>query len=124
VVSATVRDRRVARAARAVAALGDALAEHEVLSVQCAHGHHVAAVYATAEGLVYRSITGPHAHGRKDRVDEPHHGSRRGATQLVLLTAPGAPAEVQGWCDCGTWTISRSELVSDVRHHRRTSHLA
>lgn len=123
-MSTQVSDRRHQRAARGLAVLGDELAEHQVLSVQCAHSHHVAAVYDTASGLVFRSITGPHAHGRKDRVDEAHHGSDRGTVFVELLTDPEADDVLPGWCDCGSWSISRADLIADVRAGTRTAHLA
>jgi hypothetical protein len=122
-MSARVGGRRHQRAAQALTDLGDALAENEVLSVQCTHGHHVAAVYDTAAGPVFRSITGPHAHGRKDRADVAHHGSRHGNSYVELLTDPQAGEELAGWCDCGTWSLARLDLIADVRAGRRTVHV-
>jgi hypothetical protein len=123
-MSAPLSERRHQRAARGLADLGDTLAEHEVLSVQCAHSHHVAAVYDTPAGLVFRSITGPHAHGRKDRADVAHHGSHHGDLYVELLTDPEVGDAVPGWCDCGSWSISRLDLIADVRAGRRTTHVA
>lgn len=122
-MSTQLSGHRHQRAAQALTDLGAALAENEVLSVQCARSHHVAAVYDTAAGLVFRSITGPHAHGRKDRADVAHHGSHHGSSYVELLTDPQAGEELAGWCDCGTWSLSRLELIADVRAGKRTIHL-
>ena len=43
-MSTQMSDPRHDRASRGIAELGAALADHEVLSVQCPHSHHVAAV--------------------------------------------------------------------------------
>jgi hypothetical protein len=116
-------DARHERATRALAELGDELAGHEVLSVQCRHGHHVAAVYDTATGPVFRSITGPHAHGRKDRPDLAHHGASHGQTFTEVLDDSQAEPMLPGWCDCGAWSLSRVDLLADVRAGTRTTHV-
>ena len=123
-MSAPVSDRRHRRAAQALTDLGDTLAAHAVLSVQCAHGHHVAVVYDTGAGLVFRSITGPHAHGRKGRADVAHHGSHHGDPYVELLTDPEAGEAVAAWCDCGPWSLLRLDLVAAVRVGKRTIHVA
>ena len=122
-MSTKMSDARHDRAARELADLGHALAEHEVLSVQCAHSHHVAAVYDTPSGLVYRSMTGPHAHGRRDRADVAHHGSKHGVEYVEVLDSDQADAMLPGWCDCGTWSLSRDDLLADVRAEKRTTHV-
>jgi hypothetical protein len=119
-----VSGRRHERATHALGALGEALAEHEVLSVQCAHSHHVAAVYRTTAGPVYRAMTGPHAHGRMDRPDVAHHGAHHGVEYVELLDDPEADETLPGWCDCGPWELSRADLLEDVRAHVRTTHVA
>jgi hypothetical protein len=116
-----VSDRRHDRATQGISALGAELAEHEVLSVQCPHSHHVGAVYETAAGLVYRSMTGPHAHGRMDRPDVAHHGSHHGVEYVELLDDPQADEALPGWCDCGPWQLSRADILADVRAQVRTS---
>jgi hypothetical protein len=118
-----VSDRRHERATRGLGALGDDLAEHEVLSVQCAHSHHVGAVYETDAGLVYRTMTGPHAHGRMDRPDVAHHGAHHGVEYVELLDDPDADEALPGWCDCGPWELSRADILGDVRAHVRTTHV-
>ena len=113
------------RAAReALDALGKDQPEHQRTSVQCRRSHHVAAVYDTSAGLVYRSLTGPHAHGSRDFVDTAHHAAHRGQAYVDLLE-PGPMAEdgLPGWCDCGSWTLSRSELLGQVQAGHRTVHL-
>ncbi len=112
-------------ATEALGELGTSLREHELLSIQCAHGHHLGAVYETAAGLVVRTLTGPHAHGSKDRLDAPHHAASHGAVLTDLLVTPaGAADDVPAWCDCGPRLLSRTALTSEIRRGRRTVHLA
>ncbi|HEX2892477.1 MAG TPA: hypothetical protein VHO29_00555 [Marmoricola sp.] len=122
-MSTQMSDARHERAARALAELGDGLSDREVLSVQCRHGHHVATVYATDAGAVFRSTTGPHAHGRKDRADVAHHGAGHGRSYVEMLADPQAEAMLPGSCDCGAWSLSRSDLLADVRDGTRTTHV-
>lgn len=123
-MSTQMSDARHDRAARALSELGAERADHEVLSVQCAHSHHVAAVYRTATGLMFRSVTGPHAHGRKDRPDVAHHGHEHGVVYAEVLDSPQADDQLPAWCDCGQWSLSRSDLLADVRAGHRTTHVA
>jgi hypothetical protein len=122
-MSTQVNDRR-RRAAEAMTALGAGLSGHEVLSVQCAHSHHVAVVYDTEAGLVFRSLTGPHAHGRKDRADVAHHASQHGDAYVEVLTDREADEMLPASCDCGSWSLARADLVADVRAGKRTTHVA
>lgn len=123
-MSTQMSDARHERASRGIAELGDALADHEVLSVQCPHSHHVAAVYETPTGLVYRSSTGPHAHGRHDRPDVAHHGSTHGVEYVEMLDSDQADEVLPGSCDCGPWSLSRADLLDAVRAGERTTRLA
>jgi hypothetical protein len=114
-------ERRRRIAADALALLGTQRSEHQRLSVQCPHSHHLAAVYETEAGLVYHAIEGPHAHGSKDRIDTAHHGGPRGTEYVDLLA--GGPMSDDGlpaWCDCGTHILSRSELLKDAAAGQRT----
>jgi hypothetical protein len=122
-MSTQMSDARHDRAARGLAELGDQLSDHEVLSVQCRHSHHVAAVYRTDSGLVFRSVTGPHAHGRKDRSDVAHHGAHHGQVYAEVLDDRQADPMLPGWCDCGSWSLTRSDLLADVRAGVRTTHV-
>lgn len=113
-----------AEARAAIAALPSRLTHHRVLNVQCRRGHHVAAVYETAAGLVYLADTGPHGHGSKDYVDAAHGDATRG-DEFTDLLAPGPMVadEVPAWCDCGHWTLSRSDLLDRARSSHGTVHL-
>ena len=112
-------------ATEALDELGTARREHELLSIQCSHGHHLGTVYETAAGLVVRTLTGPHAHGSKDRLDAPHHGALRGAVHTdLLVTEAGAADDVPSWCDCGPRLLPRATLTAEIRRGRRTVHLA
>jgi hypothetical protein len=105
-------DARRRRAAEVLAGLGRSLHDAKVLSVQCASGHHVAAVFRTPDGAVIRAATGRRSHGNRDRVDTPH-GSRpaRVPWSDFLDAGPHAGA-VPAWCDCGAWTLSRADLTA------------
>jgi hypothetical protein len=83
------------------------------LDVQCAHGHHVAAVYDTPAGWVFVAPVRGHSHGSRDRVDEPH-GSHAVDTWIDLI-APVDDLQVDdsvpAWCDCGPRTLSRAAML-------------
>jgi hypothetical protein len=111
-------------ARRAITALAGDLAEHQRLMVQCPRSHHVAAVFETGAGLVYRAVTGPHSHGSRDRVDVAHHSSHHGEYVDLLAAGPMADDNVPASCACGPWTLSRSQLLSDIRSGQRTVHLS
>jgi hypothetical protein len=123
-MSTPMSEARHDRATRGLAELGSTLGDHEVLSVQCPHSHHVAAVYETPTGLVYRSITGPHAHGRQDRPDVAHHGSEHGVEYVEMLDSDQAEDVLPGWCACGPCSLSRTDLLGAVRAGERTTRLA
>lgn len=120
-MSTRMSDPRHDRAGRALSDLGDARSEHEVLSVQCSHSHHVATVYRTPAGLVFHSITGPHAHGRMDRADVAHHGHEHGLEYVEMLDSDQADDLLPASCDCGPWSLSRTDLLADVRAGIRTT---
>jgi hypothetical protein len=123
-------DARRRKATEVLAGMGRSLHDAKVLSVQCASGHHVAAVYRTPDGEVIRAATGRRSHGSRDRIDTPHgsrdridtpHGSRpaRAPWSDFLDAGPFAGA-VPAWCDCGAWTLSRADLAAwlDAGEHR------
>jgi hypothetical protein len=113
---------RVAR--EALDTLGTDLADHQQLNVQCRRNHHVAAVYETSAGLVYRAVTGPRAHGSRDREDTAHKAARHGHAYVDLLRpSPMADDGLPAWCDCGSWTLSRSELLAQAHGKHRTLRL-
>ena len=108
---------------RAIDALAGDLADHQRLMVQCPRSHHVAAVYETDAGLVYRATTGPHSHGSRDRVDVAHHSSSHGEYVDLLAASPTVDDVLPASCSCGPWSLSRSQLLSDIRSGHRTVHL-
>ena len=109
--------------------LGAHRSEHRLLNVQCGRSHHLASVYRTDAGPVYRSLSGPHAHGSLDFVDTPHRGGRR-HEYVVLLdpatsdTAATTSDELPAWCDCGPVMLSRAELLEHLRAGRHTVHIS
>ena len=128
-MSRAASDTRRHRAEAALTTLQGPRDRYQKLSIQCRHGHHVAWVYDTPSGLVYRSMTGPHAHGSRDFVDTGHHGTRRGtagAGGYVDLLEAEATADdaMPAWCDCGPRTLSRADLLQHVRAGGKTVRLA
>lgn len=105
----------------------DALAqptEQVLLQVRCGRGHHVATVFDTSAGAVYRSVVGPHAHGDRDFVDTGHGAHDRGTRYVDLLAAApivddGLPAS----CECGPHTLSRERLRQAITHDEHTLQL-
>ena len=113
-VTMTMQAEHPTLARRALESLGARPTDHRVLNVQCRHGHHVAAVFATDAGPVYQAETGPHAHG----------AASRGTEFLDLLTPGRLDAdEIPAWCDCGPWTLSRRALREQLRPKGHTIHL-
>lgn len=104
-------------ARRAFEALGPSPSQHMVLMVQCPHSHHLAAVYDTQAGRVFHSILHAGSHGRKDYEDLGHHASQLGRDWFDLLDAePDAsvPDELEAGCECGPYTLSRSQLIQQI----------
>lgn len=81
------------------------------LQVQCEHGHHVAAVYATHVGPVYVAPVRGHSHGSYDLPDEPHHTQEVRHWFDLLETGEGADDALPAWCDCGHRALSRAVLL-------------
>lgn len=122
--ASTTSSRRRHLAAEALGRLGATRGDHQVLSVQCGRSHHLAAVYDTDDGPVYVAVTGPHAHGARDRVDTAHHGGARGTQHVDLLRAGGSePETFPAWCDCGPRTLARADLLDALSSQVRTLHL-
>lgn len=96
-----------------------------LLTVRCPRSHHVAEVLDTAEGAVYRSVVGSHAHGDRDYVDTGHGSHQRGTAYVDLLSAedPRDDALPAG-CECGPSTLSRARLRLAISAGERTVELA
>jgi hypothetical protein len=122
--SRTLSDHRRDRATRALAGLGPHRSDHLQLGIQCRRAHHLAAVYASEDGLIYASRTGPHGHGSKDFIDTGRSGSRGGQEYVDLLVAePGIEDDLPAWCDCGPRTLSRTKLVAYIHDGVRSVHV-
>ena len=102
------REHRDQVARRAYAALGASPSEELTLQVVCGRSHRLASVYSTGDGVVYRSVVKSKSHGDRDRYDSGHHGASLGVED-------GLPAG----CECGPYTLSRTDLMDDIAHHRR-----
>ncbi|MFJ8962673.1 hypothetical protein ACIRG5_25105 [Lentzea sp. NPDC102401] len=104
----------------ALDALGAHRADVRRLNVRCSRSHHVAGVYVTSAGLVYASRIGPHSHGSKDRVDEPHHGASHGTEVVEPLEADSlADDSLPASCACGPRVLSRAGLLRALAQDRR-----
>jgi hypothetical protein len=105
----------------ALDALGNERDDHALLRVRCGRSHHVAAVFDTAEGPVFESIVGPHAHGDRDFIDTAHHGNKRGTRYVDILEAGRFDEDlVPAYCECGTHELSRAELQRAIKAHQHT----
>lgn len=103
-------------------ALGSHRGGHTLLSVQCSRSHHVAAVYTTPAGPVYTSVTGPRAHGSRDRQDAAHRDHRHGVEHVDLLVGADDLMVDDGLvasCECGPRTLSRAELLTAIAEGRK-----
>ena len=98
------------RAAAALSLLTPAR-DARVLVVQCADGHHVAAVYETPDGAVVEAAVGSRSHGNRDRVDTPHGSTTPQPWIDFLAAAPFGDDGVPAWCDCGPWVLSRDSMA-------------
>ncbi|WP_245545891.1 sigma 54 modulation/S30EA ribosomal C-terminal domain-containing protein [Nocardia higoensis] len=96
-----------------------------LLTVRCPHNHHVAAVLDTAQGPVYRSVVGSHAHGERDFVDTGHGAHQRGTVYADLLSAEDPRDDaLPGGCECGPSTLSRARLQQMIAEGEHTAELA
>ena len=110
------------RAAAALALLSPPR-DSRVLVVQCANGHHVAAVFETPEGAVVEASVGRRSHGSRDRIDTPHSaGSPQRWTDFVAA-APFGDDDVPAWCDCGPWVLSRRAMTQWISDGERRVNL-
>jgi len=120
---ATVSATRQRRATEAFEALGEGRADHEQMTVQCPHGHHLGAVYATDVGPVVVTRPGPHAHGSKDFVDTRHHAGAHVDRYDLLEVGRGGSDGIPAWCDCGPVELSRAFLEGRLRAGARTARI-
>jgi hypothetical protein len=120
---ASVADRRHTAHA-ALEELRGGRSESLRLEVLCANSHRVAAVYDTPAGLVYATMTGPHAHGSRDFVGtEQYHGCRGKEYTDLLRGDAQVDDALPAWCGCGPRTLSRAELAAAVADYRKHLHV-
>jgi hypothetical protein len=113
---------RETAARAAVEALGRSPSQHARLQISCGRGHHVAVVYDTDSGLVFRSAVRARAHGKRDQPDTGHNGSPKERVWLDLLDAhgPSVDDELPAGCECGPRTLSRhlvQGFIADGERH-------
>ena len=114
-------------ARRGLALIEDRPSDFTLLSVQCTHGHHLATVFRTPDGSVYRStpLGHSHSHGDRDRYDSAHHAAE-GQPWVDLLEVPPSAAVDDGlpaWCECGVRTLSRAQLIQWIADGERRVNL-
>ncbi len=116
-MSKTSHEVRATTARRAYEAIGPSTSKNAALQVQCNSAHHVATVYKTGAGLVFRSVLHTKAHGRRDYSDVGHHGSQLGRDWFDLLEPGDDPLvsdDLAAGCECGPYTLSRRLLIDQV----------
>ncbi|MGW3543105.1 hypothetical protein ACWDNI_21565 [Nocardia niigatensis] len=112
-------------ARRALDDLGRDRDDHALVRVRCGRSHHVATVFDTAAGAVYETQIGPHAHGRRDYVDETHHADRRHSHYVDLLEGDRYTDDLlPAHCECGNHALSRTQMRHAIDTHERTVQLA
>lgn len=105
----TGHDEREVLAERAIDRLPDGGREAVALQVQCSRSHHLAKVFDTDAGLAYQSTVHGHAHGHRDRIDDPH-GVGQVHHWSDLLDADPADDALPAWCECGQRILSRAAV--------------
>jgi hypothetical protein len=113
-MSTASHDERQKAAQAAYERIGANPSEHARLQVSCGRNHHVAAVYDTASGRVFRSTTHGRSHGHHDRPDS---GDGHGAPWFDLLDAEPGPAvddALPAGCACGPYSLSRRLLQEHI----------
>ncbi|MFJ9363616.1 hypothetical protein ACIRRA_04250 [Nocardia sp. NPDC101769] len=116
-------DRKLA-ARRALDDLGHDRDDHALVRVRCGRSHHVATVFDTAAGAVYESLIGPHAHGRRDYIDEAHRTDRHRIHYVDLLDGDrNTDDTLPAHCECGGYELSRIQLRHAIDTHQRTIQL-
>jgi hypothetical protein len=89
--------------------------------ITCAHSHHLATVFDTPLGLVYRSQIRRHAHGDADLPDTPHGGTSAKAWFDLLDPEQDSDGQagdqLPAWCDCGPRVLSRAAVLDWVAEH-------
>lgn len=95
------------------------------LQVSCGRSHHVAAMYDTDIGTIYRSTTHARSHGKRDRFDGIHghaHQAHHGTDWYDILNpgdGPHVDDAMPAGCECGPYTLSRDLLIRHIADGER-----
>lgn len=115
------RSSRAKLAEQAWLSLPSGGSDQATLHIACAASHHIASVFDTEIGLVYRSQIRRHGHGDRDLPDTPHHGTKAKAWFDLLDLAQIDPDQVDdqlpAWCECGPRMLFRAAVVEWVAGH-------
>lgn len=100
------------RAEQAYDDLGHSRHNRTVLHVDCARGHHLAAVIRTQQGLVYAATLRAHSHGKEDRPDLAHHADvPHHWFDLLEVDGPDVSDVLPASCACGERCFSRRAVL-------------
>lgn len=116
-MTGTSHDERERAAKSAFEHLGPNPSEFARMQVTCGRNHHVAAMYDTDIGTVFRSVTHARSHGRRDRYDSGHGGDQQGRTWFDVLNPGDGPHvndALPAGCECGPYTLSRELLIQHI----------
>jgi hypothetical protein len=94
---------RTVRATRAFHTIEPSPSEHVLVTIRCGAGHHVATVYDTPDGPVYRSTPRRHSHGDLDLPDT----MKRPTWWFDMLNEAEDDTALPAWCDCGSRQLDR-----------------
>lgn len=116
-MTGTSHDERERAARAAFEHLGHNPSEYTRLQISCGRNHHIATIYDTDIGTIFRSVTHAHSHGKRDRFDGGHNGEHLGKPWYDILN-PGDGAHIDdampAGCECGPYTLSRSLLIQHI----------
>lgn len=109
-------------ASHALEALGGNLSRRQTFTVECRQGHHLATVYETSVGsvVVARNAFGPHVPGQPGEYGFPSLPSDEVGFVDLLWAHPSLGDELSAVCECGTQTLSRSQLIAHLDLGRRS----
>jgi len=89
--------------------------EQAKVRILCGANHHVATVYTTDIGLVYRSQIRRHGHGDRDLPDSPRGGTAPKPWFDLLesseVNLEQASDQLPAWCECGSRMLSRAAVL-------------
>lgn len=109
------RNAQAQRAAKSVEAA-------PIMTIQCAHGHHLGRVIDTTHGLVIETALHRRSHGRRDLHSDPHGVDEPSLWWDFLEPDQSSPSgdpfvddTIPVGCACGDRVLSRATIDTWVR---------